>query len=642
MFAVLSFVVLSWTGTAQEIPIPAEELDKALNNANTLFEQVWPPALAIMKKQMKTAFGNMDEGDMVRKLRVEELKLDTPPSLVKIACGGSPYCRRIRFRLPGDGTWSVRIAGEIIPPWQRNQQKWRKLRLTLKDLSMTQDYDVVASADGSVRLEPFGPPKLTYRLTSPNLLYRAILSTAQKFIGDSLQESLAEDIMADLPIAQMALVDLGGLDLKHMVTDLGERVRPEAFAIDHSRDTNWRDFDSGGEVTWAPLDGPPEWPTEPVATVDDDAFSVAFLDRELDFYAPSFTAEVAVATPPGTHIEEVTFKLGTREVARLTAPPWRVEVFPDENSQVLLATATLTDGIQEDDYLYIEGRGYIEEMEVQYVKLNLSFPTKAFDDAQLRRLKPDAFRVREEGVTQQIADMSVALDRPLSLVVVMDMSASMEGERLQRARPAAHKFVDRLIRPGDSMRLVAYNDRIKTSELLTDKGAMLETIDHLNQTRGGTHTYDAVWHALDLQDDQADRLHVVLLMTDGFNSGGKVTLPQLMSRLHGQDVLLYTAGIGVNRRDWKGGGESLTPSVRPTFVHLQDLYDFAQATGARTFFVDDAGRLGRAFGDIEEELRSQLSLGYYSSNHSKGWRQIEVDYLPQSIPIRHKDRYWKE
>jgi len=536
----------------------------------------------------------------------------------------------------------VRIAGEIIPPWQRNQQKWRKLRLTLKDLSMTQDYDVVASADGSARLVPFGPPKLTYRLTSPNLLYRAVLATAQKFIGDSLQESLAEDLMADLPIAQMALVDLGGLDLRHMVTDLGERVRPQAFTFDQSKDTNWKDFDSGSAVAWAPLDGPPEWSAETVASVDDDAFSVTFLDRELDFYAPSFTAEVAVATPPGTRIEEVTFKLGTREVARLTEPPWRAEVFPDEDSQVLLATATLSDGIQEDDYLYIEGRGYIEEMEVQYVKLNLSFPTKAFDDAQLRRLKVEAFRVHEDGVNQQIADMTVALDRPLSLVVVMDMSGSMEGERLQRARPAARKFVDRLIRPGDSMRLIAYNDQIKTSGLLTDKSAMLDAIDHLNQTRGGTHTYDAVWHALDLLDDQADRLHVALLMTDGFNSGGKIKLPQLMARLHSQDVLLYTAGIGVKRRDWMSGGESLSPSVRPTFVHLQDLYDLAQATGARTFFVDDAGRLGRAFGDIEEELRSQLSLGYYSSNHGKGWHQIEVDYLPQSIPIRHKDRYWKE
>ena len=48
------------------------------------------------------------------------------------------------------------------------------------------------------------------------------------------------------------------------------------------------------------------------------------------------------------------------------------------------------------------------------------------------------------------------------------------------------------------------------------------------------------------------------------------------------------------------------------------------------------------FAELEEELRSQLTIGYISNQTTQGWREIEVDYLPREVPVSHKTRYWKE
>ncbi|MDJ0835019.1 MAG: VWA domain-containing protein [Acidobacteriota bacterium] len=637
----LVFLLLPFSLFAQEIQFKPDDLDKIVNNANNVFKQAWPIAIKMLESEMQRSFAEMNDGDMIRKIRVTKLSMDSPPTLELMPCpDGDKDCRRMRMRLPGKGNWSIKVAGEIIPPWQRSQTKWRKLRLSLKDLSLEQDFEL-RFYDGKVSVATAGPPKLTFRLTSPNLIYKAVLAAAQRFMKSSLNEVLNEGFMEELPLAEMALVAGGGFDLKSMIGGLGERLDPEMEPDDAE--------DVYEEVlSYVSLDGP--IPVNPEITpfeqkLEDDAFDVSFRKENIDVFADTFMAEADVRIPPGTQLKHVTFKLGERELARLTKPPYRVRVTPDDSSQVLLATATLSDGIVEDDYLFIEGRGHIEEMEVQYVKVPLSFPTNPFSKEELLALKPDRFEVTEEDVPQTITSLEISMDRPLAFAVVMDMSASMQGERLKRARAAAAKFVDRMARPGDVMRLVSYNNKITAGPRLTHKMDMLKAIAGLRKVKGGTHTFTAVNKALNLLDEEdTGAMRVVLVITDGFNSGGKVTIKKILNRLARSQVQLYTVGISVARGEFRGGGENFSPRFRPKLVHLQDLYDMAVITGGRPFFVDKPAWLDRAFSQIEEELRSQMTLGYTSNlrDRKSGWRRIEVTHLPKKIPIRHRERYWKE
>jgi len=635
------WLLLAWPLCAQEAARDVDaELKQAVANVNAVFEQAWPGAVEMMKRQLAQQMGDMGGDDMVRKLRVAELNLDKPPRMTFTPCADGEDCRRVRFAAPGAGKWSIKVAGEIVPPWQRNRDRWRKLRLTLKDLSLTQDYRVVAEPGGALRLEPAGPPEMTYRLTSPNLLYRAMLAAAQRFIGDSLKESLAEDMLSELPIAELALVHLGGLDMKNAVADLGERLSAEPDSASGDAAV----AEALGGPRWLSLDERVDRESDlPPMSVEAGAFEVAFVEKDLDFYAPTFTAEAAVEIPAGARIEDVTFRLGDREIARLTEPPWRVEVAPGDDAQVLFATATLTDGVQEDDFLYIEGRGHIEEMAVRYVKTPVSFPPDTLSEQELLALTPADFRVFEDGKPQTIENLSLALNRRLELTLAIDMSYSMEGRRLERARIAAAQFVGNLFRPGDRVRILAYNDRVQLSSPLTELEQIERAINGLRKVRGGTRTLDALDRALDARTDE-DALHVTVLITDGWDAGGNVSMRTLKQRLEQADTLVYIVGIDVRKDYHAGYGEGFTPLARPNLVHLRDLYDLSMITGGRPFFVDRPAWLNRAFSELEEELRSQLVIGYVSnqSRRGRGWRKIEVKCLANDAPLAHKERYWQE
>lgn len=618
-------------------PMDPKTFDSVVASANSVLAFAWPMIVSRMQEEMTRSLEEMGDGDSVRKLKVTDLKLSQPPIFEVVPCPGQEQCRQLRLKIPGDGKWSVNMSGEIVPPWQKNQEKFRKMRLALKDVSLQQDYQVDLSDPDKLSFKPLGPPQMTFRLTSPNLLYKAVLAAARGFIRQALEEVMQEQFQ-DMPVTELALQDMRGFKLDGLMAQMGSSLS------DRSQEYDLADHPSPGEALQLfPLEEPV--PPQTPGDLADDAFKVAFIDKNIDPFAESFPAGVDIQIPPGTRIEDVTFKLGTREIARLTQPPWRIQVHPGEEDQVLLATVTLTDGIQEDDYLFLPGRGHIEEFEVQLVDLFLNFPEKKISDAELRDLHPGDFLVTENGIPQEIAKLQIAIDRPLDLVMVVDMSGSMEGRRLVDARKAATRFIEKVTRQGDTMHLIAYNDKVKVSQTTQDRKQMIQAINRLERPHGATRSFDAVNKALDLfRDDQVTR--VILLLTDGYNYGSHTPFADLKRRLEQENVLLYTVGIDISRSDarLKGDAEGMLKMIRPSKVHLQELYDMSAITGGRPFFIDSPSWLNKAFDAVEQDLRSQVRLGYYTNlpPSKKGWREIKVKQVGSTRQLHHKKGYWKE
>src|SRR5262249_35597557 len=75
------------------------------------------------------------------------------------------------------------------------------------------------------------------------------------------------------------------------------------------------------------------------------------------------------------------------------------------------------------------------------------------------------FRVKEDGVAQAIAAFTAG-DVPLSVVVALDRSFSMAGERLALAKRAASAFISAL-RPEDEVSIVAVGSE---TEVITPPG----------------------------------------------------------------------------------------------------------------------------------------------------------------------------
>ncbi|HEX5134109.1 MAG TPA: hypothetical protein VFW81_01840, partial [Thermoanaerobaculia bacterium] len=66
------------------------------------------------------------------------------------------------------------------------------------------------------------------------------------------------------------------------------------------------------------------------------------------------------------------------------------------------------------------------------------------------------------------------------------------------------------------------------------------------------------------------------------------------------------------------------------------LNKLAQQTGGQTFYVDSAKNLESVYRQINDDLRSQYLLTYYSTNSTgkDKWRKVEIKVEPSSMQAR--------
>lgn len=133
---------------------------------------------------------------------------------------------------------------------------------------------------------------------------------------------------------------------------------------------------------------------------------------------------------------------------------------------------------------------------------------------------------------------------PRDAVFVVDISGSMEGEKMRAAKTALHTALHGLV-TGDRFRLIAFDDRIEEfapqpSEYneVTLKAAD-RWIDRL-QARGGTEMLPAIQRALD-GETPAGRLRTVLFVTDGQATNEDELAAAVTHRRKG--ALFFTLGI---------------------------------------------------------------------------------------------------
>jgi len=157
--------------------------------------------------------------------------------------------------------------------------------------------------------------------------------------------------------------------------------------------------------------------------------------------------------------------------------------------------------------------------------------------------------VPQPDVLKSIGDVWRLTKKPANIYLVVDVSGSMQGEKLTGAKSALLSFIDQIEGDRDSVALVAFSDSISQPESLArlDSGrrqSFRASIRGLRAT-GGTQLYDAVAYAFDKLQQQGDLEHinVIVAMTDGRSLG---SIDIVESRLRGAktSVLIFTVGYG--------------------------------------------------------------------------------------------------
>jgi Ca-activated chloride channel homolog len=268
--------------------------------------------------------------------------------------------------------------------------------------------------------------------------------------------------------------------------------------------------------------------------------------------------------------------------------------------------------------------------------VNLTVTVTDGRNALVSGLSQADFQIVEDGVPQQLAVFS--RERlPLSLAILMDTSSSMEG-RMPTAQAAALRLV-RSLAPGDEVQVIHFNQRAAVVQPFTsDLGAVAKSIES-GRPAGATALYTALYVALkDLaarRNPAEERRQAVVVLSDGDDTVSSVSDAQVMEVARRSNIAVY--GISLTPRETLRSPD--LNAKRGAFF----LPELSRATGGLTHFPAAVSQLDGVYDRIAEELRTQYSLGYVSTNAARngGWRKIAIRTPTfESLQLRYKPGYF--
>ena len=271
----------------------------------------------------------------------------------------------------------------------------------------------------------------------------------------------------------------------------------------------------------------------------------------------------------------------------------------------------------------------IFEADVEMVRLNVSVVNGR--DRFVTDLRAEDFVVLENGVKQKVT-LFDPKDLPLSLVMLVDMSASM-APKLKATVRAATRLIERL-RPQDEAEIVTFSQRLKVLQKATsDQPALAEALTRA-QPEGATALHNALYVTLkDLHRDETDDKlwrRAIVVLSDGEDTSSVVTDEQVLALARAAQVCIYTVLVS-----------STTESAQPEARHF--LTALARESGGDAFFLDGVSELRGVYERIAQELHSQYCLGYVSTHPTLdgNWRQILV-LTPErnQLTVRHRVGYY--
>ena len=245
-----------------------------------------------------------------------------------------------------------------------------------------------------------------------------------------------------------------------------------------------------------------------------------------------------------------------------------------------------------------------------------------------------AFSIFDDKSQQEITFFSDE-DSPVSVGVLFDVSGSMSGEKVRRARDALAHFIQ-TSHDRDEYFLIGFNSR---AQLLLDRtrdgNAVLDKLMFV-KTKNNTALYDACYLGVERVQRGTHPKRALLLISDGQDNNSRYTFNELRRVLKESDVVLYAIGIL--------GGSDVGSSLGMEGQGIMD--ELAGVSGGKAFYPRSAAEMDDIFEQIALELRHQYSIGYRPPNFTNDgkWHRIKVKVAPpRGLPrlfVRSKEGYF--
>ncbi|GLX86676.1 VWR domain protein in aerotolerance operon BatA [Thalassotalea loyana] len=238
------------------------------------------------------------------------------------------------------------------------------------------------------------------------------------------------------------------------------------------------------------------------------------------------------------------------------------------------------------------------------------------------------------------------------MMIAVDLSGSMQIEdmslhganvnRLDMLKEVLGDFIQRRI--GDRLGLILFaDDAYMQTPMTFDRATVAQMLDEAVIGLVGKKT--AIGDAMALavkrfnQKDESNR--VLLLVTDGQNTAGKITPEQALELAVAQNVTIYTIGIGADEMLQRTifGTRKVNPSAE---LDEKSLKNIAQQTGGQYFRARDSQSMNEIYRQLDnlepveqeqQQMRPRTALFFYSLSLALAIAAIAllVKVLPTSL-----------
>jgi VWFA-related protein len=322
----------------------------------------------------------------------------------------------------------------------------------------------------------------------------------------------------------------------------------------------------------------------------------------------------------------------------------------------------------------------------------------------VRDMAKEDFNVEEDGHPETIKYFSRETDMPLTLGLLVDTSLS-QLRVLGQEKSASYQFLDQMMRPQkDTAFVIHFDYQVELLQDVTSNRQKLQTaldeVEGADRSQrggnnsggggypgggggggggrrgsgrggfggGGTLLYDGVYLASDEITSKQQGRKALIILTDGVDEGSKLSLSSAIEAAQRADTVVYSilftdrdenGGLGGNRGGiifggpmgggrrggggypggnggQRGGGRGNRPDGKKVLEQLSN------ETGGRMFEVSNKLSIDQIYAQIEEELRSQYSLGYTpeKTDEATGYRKIQVTTKRKNVTIQARDGYY--